>query len=146
MKKTLFTTALTLMALLLSTSFAVAGASSAPTPATQAAPQVQTEETAATPQMSKREQRRAERLQRRMERKMARANGGRPLLDRLAIDEGLKKALIWYGIAIGISVLSSILGVIGIAGGVIGLVLYLASVAAGLYATYLLIMWLIEEA
>lgn len=138
MNKTLLFSLLVIFAVVLGAPNAIAASTSALVPVAEK-PQVE-ETSSSETQMSKREQRRAERMERRMERSERRG---------MALPEGLKKALIWYGIAVAISIVGTILSVVlsGIGlGGIIGLLAYVLSTAAALYATYLLIMWLIEEA
>lgn len=60
-----------------------------------------------------------------------------------AIDELLKKSLIWLAISVGISILGTLASLIL---GPLGLIFYIASFIAGCIAVYYFIKWIIEEA
>ena len=103
----------------------------------------QVTETATQPQLSKREQRRAERLQRSMER----IENSR-FAKVLDMDPGLKQAIIWIAVSVGIRIAGSAvifgLGLAGISIPFLSTLFWLLGLAAFAYGIYLLITWAVE--
>ncbi|MEM9984966.1 MAG: hypothetical protein AAF804_07700, partial [Bacteroidota bacterium] len=59
------------------------------------------------------------------------------------LDEGLKKALLWGAIAIGLSILSTVVSILGL--GLVSYLFWILSVGAWVYAVVLLIKYLVNE-
>ncbi len=139
MKKALLSLLLPIFLLGSMPSLTAASSSQAP------APHINQETAAPAPKMNKRSERkfnRALRILKKIDEKVDRFLAKRPNREK-DLDEGLKKALLWGAIAIGLSILSTVVSILGL--GLVSYLFWILSVGAWVYAVVLLIKYLVNE-